>query len=182
MKSTQVSKRIVFVLSLLAVSTMPFVSTSKTIHAASMPNAYSACFEDENGNLKCSPRRIFQSSSPVITAVPVIAAVATTALNLQSDPGANYTVLQTLKKGQTFVVVGRSADNLWMQLNVNGIIGWSPCNCLNLVGDLNTVPMINYSPIMTPTPRPTPSAHGSIPPEDRVCGKVFGRCYPDLNK
>lgn len=46
-------------------------------------------------------------------------------LNVRSIPNP-YTgaIVTRISNGQTYAVVGRNADTSWLQLNVNGIIGW----------------------------------------------------------
>ncbi len=46
-------------------------------------------------------------------------------LNVRSAPNPfTGAVLTIISRGQTFPVVGRNADFSWLQLNVNGIVGW----------------------------------------------------------
>jgi uncharacterized protein YraI len=73
----------------------------------------------------------------------VTASVTADVLNFRNGPGTGYDVLQTINEGETYPVVGRVSDNSWLQLNVNGAIGWSSGNYLNPNGDLNTVPVVN---------------------------------------
>jgi uncharacterized protein YraI len=68
---------------------------------------------------------------PIITAntqpPPVTATATVTAnfLNVRSIPDpVNGAILTRISRGQTYSVVGRNAATSWIQLNVNGLIGW----------------------------------------------------------
>jgi uncharacterized protein YraI len=45
-------------------------------------------------------------------------------LNVRSGPGVWAPVLVRITRGQAFSVVGRNSATSWLQLNVNGVIGW----------------------------------------------------------
>ncbi len=45
-------------------------------------------------------------------------------LNVRSTPTPYGAVLTIISRGQTYPVVGRNGDSSWVQLNINGTIGW----------------------------------------------------------
>lgn len=46
-------------------------------------------------------------------------------LNVRAAPNPfSGAILGRISRGQTFPVVGRNADTSWLQLNVNGLVGW----------------------------------------------------------
>lgn len=77
------------------------------------------------------------------------------ALNVRNGPGTNYDILQSIARNETYPVVGRNADNSWLQLNVNGLTGWSNSFYLTVNGNLSTVPVPNTNPGQNPQPVPT---------------------------
>jgi uncharacterized protein YraI len=102
----------------------------------------------------------------------VTATVTADVLNVRNGPGTGYDVLQTINNSATYPVVGRVADNSWLQLNANGVVGWSSGNYLNATGDLNTVPVIN-----TGTTNPPPS--GSTGVRVRAFANLHVRASPN---
>ena len=77
-----------------------------------------------------------------ITGTSVNATVATDALNVRNGPGTGYPVLRTISYGEVYNVVSRVADNSWLLLNVNGIVGWSSTAYLTVgAGSLDQVPV-----------------------------------------
>ena len=80
-----------------------------------------------------------------ITIVPgaPTAVVNTPELNLRAEPNP-YTgaILTRIYLGQSYAVVGKNADSSWVQLNVNGWIGWVNARYVT-VNNLQTVPVTN---------------------------------------
>ncbi|HEX2906128.1 MAG TPA: SH3 domain-containing protein [Phototrophicaceae bacterium] len=53
------------------------------------------------------------------------ATVTAYALNVRQIPNPfTGAVLVRIRRGETYTVVGRNADTSWLQLNVNGVVGW----------------------------------------------------------
>lgn len=117
------------------------------------------------------------SGTPGVTGVTGTAN-ANVGLNLRQSPSTSSTKLALLPKGSTYPVVGRTADGVWAQLNVNGQIGWSLAEWLIFTGDFNSVPVTDggtaqaaAGPTATPTPIP-----GGV--EVRAVGNVRIRSCP----
>jgi uncharacterized protein YraI len=57
--------------------------------------------------------------------VTVIATVTAYYLNVRSIPNPIYgAVVVVIGQGQTYSAIGRNANTSWLQLNVNGLVGW----------------------------------------------------------
>jgi uncharacterized protein YraI len=66
----------------------------------------------------------FFQTGGIPPAVPT-ATVVTGNLNVRHIPNPyTGTILTRISYGQVYSIVGRNADTSWLQLNVNGIIGW----------------------------------------------------------
>ncbi|MDH3675833.1 MAG: PA14 domain-containing protein, partial [Anaerolineae bacterium] len=106
-----------------------------------------------------TPTRIVQETVP--TPRPGQPGVtATTALNIRSGPGANFSVLGLLQAGQTAEVTGISPDGNWWQINYNGRGGERGWVSAKYVTAQNTG---NVSVVQPPALPPAPAAQsGSI--------------------
>lgn len=71
----------------------------------------------------------------------VTATVTSYKLFVRRGPGAGFSDIAGIQRGETYVVVGRNRDNSWLQLNVNGTIGWSSSAYLRVTGSLEGVPI-----------------------------------------
>lgn len=71
----------------------------------------------------------------------VIITVTAYVLNVRNGPSARADILTRIRRGETYNVAGRLADNSWVQINVNGAIGWVNARYVNAI-QLNTVPVI----------------------------------------
>lgn len=103
---------------------------------------------------------------------------ANVGLNLRQSPSKSSTKLALLPKGATYPVVGRSADGVWAQLNVNGQIGWSLAEWLLFSGDFNSVPVTDggtAQAVTGPTATPTEIPGGV---QVRAVGNVRIRSCP----
>lgn len=62
---------------------------------------------------------------PVVNPTGLTATINTGRLNVRDQPNAfNGRILLTVDRNQTFPVVGSNPGNTWVQLNVNGTLGW----------------------------------------------------------
>jgi uncharacterized protein YraI len=52
------------------------------------------------------------------------ATINTGRLNVRSEPSVSGAIVTRVSRGQSFPVVATNADRSWVQLNVNGIVGW----------------------------------------------------------
>jgi uncharacterized protein YraI len=74
--------------------------------------------------------------------VPTIATVITPNLNVRAIPDPiNGVVLTRISLGQSYQAVGRNASGTWVQLNVNGLIGWVNARYVTVSPNLLTLPV-----------------------------------------
>ncbi len=80
------------------------------------------------------------------------AIVNTDRLNLRNSPGTGATVLAVLAQNEGVRVVGRLADNSWIQVqNSSGVTGWVLGQYLTITINLSGVPIVNAGIINAPT-------------------------------
>lgn len=84
--------------------------------------------------------------------------------NVRSGPGLQYDILGQLSQSEQARVIGTSIDYAWVIIDFRGQQGWLATYLLEVIGDLNTVPII--APPPTPTPGITPTA--TIAPEPDI--------------
>ncbi len=70
------------------------------------------------------------------------AEVAVDRLNLRTGPGFRYAVRQVLNAGQALSVLGRSADSVWVEVNLpEGAGGWVYARYIDMTGTLASLPV-----------------------------------------
>lgn len=111
---------------------------------------------------------------PAVTALPAASPTSTlpdgvidntSQLNVRVNPGTGADVITFLTRNTPVDIVGRYADNSWLQIMLpDGQSGWVSGAYVRVNIDLNTVPVVNAPfiappPTATPTPtvQPTPS-------------------------
>ncbi len=96
------------------------------------------------------------------------ATVASYELNVRQNPGEGGRILQIIPQDTPVTILGRYADNSWVQVQTpSGIVGWVSARLLDININLATVPVINAAfinppPTATPTPTVTPIPAVSI--------------------
>jgi uncharacterized protein YgiM (DUF1202 family) len=93
-----------------------------------------------------------QPTTPPNTAA--LATINTNQLNVRSAPNLGGVVLTRVFAGQVYTVTGRLADNSWIQINVNGLVGWVNAGYVYAV-NLQLAPIINNPSPIPATPVPT---------------------------
>lgn len=83
------------------------------------------------------------TTNPAPNPVPVntYATVRAYFLNVRSQPFATAPVLTLISQGQTYPVVGRNANNTWVQINIGGTLGWVRSTWVIVVPNLSGVPV-----------------------------------------
>ena len=66
-------------------------------------------------------------------------------LNVRAGPSLEARILHVVSEGGVYAVIGRNADGSWAQLNVDGIVGWVSGAWINVLPDLEDVPVIDDS-------------------------------------
>lgn len=79
-------------------------------------------------------------TNPSVPAPSITASVTAYFLHVRSGPGAWYESQTIISRGQTFQVVGQNAAGTWLQLNVNGRLGWVNRSWVSL-SNINTIPI-----------------------------------------
>lgn len=97
---------------------------------------------------------------------------------MRSGPSDQYARVERVTTGDALIVLGRSADNLWLQVTTaSGAIGWIPVLAVETSVDgslLTVVPVASITPTITPTPTPTltrtprPTATSTITPSPTI--------------
>lgn len=88
------------------------------------------------------PVPVPSTSAAVIESLPYYAIVNTTALNLRSGTGPQYTVVAVLTGGTRAAVIGRNKNRSWWLLEAGGYRGWASNDFIALRGDLVDVPEV----------------------------------------
>lgn len=91
----------------------------------------------------CPDRVLTTGVSTAITQMPVV--VRAGPLNFRPFPSQTATATRTISEGESYTALGRSGDNIWVQLEVDGVIGWSMSEFLTLQGDINTLAVTDGS-------------------------------------
>jgi hypothetical protein len=93
-------------------------------------------------------------TSTPIPPLPVSIAPNYTSVHLRAGPGTYYPSLAFLVSGETYSVVGRTADGSWMVVVTPERIGWSAAWTLAVEGDISVLPVYTDDselPTITPT-------------------------------
>lgn len=128
---------------------------------------------------------------PTPTPAPgAYATVTAYALNVRNAPNP-YTgaIITRIYNGQTYQAIGRNADTSWLQLNVNGTIGWVNRSYVSGAG-FEALPVTDHS---TPHPPPvisyaTVTAYylnvrgGPYPTAPRLTVIARGQTYPAVGR
>ena len=64
-------------------------------------------------------------------------------LRLRTGPGTQFEQIGTVEWGDTAGIVGRSADNNWLQVTYEGLVGWVTNFFGAIDGDVNAAPITN---------------------------------------
>jgi len=79
-------------------------------------------------------------------------------LNVRSGPGANFPDLGTLSRGQALDLVGRNADNSWVQVNIpGGLQGvWVSARYISASLPISYLPLVSNTGVSPAYPQPVP--------------------------
>ncbi|MGF1505273.1 MAG: SH3 domain-containing protein, partial [Anaerolineae bacterium] len=93
--------------------------------------------------------------NPPIDPGAAVSATTTTNVVLRSGPGTNFARVTVVPFNTTVPVLGRNAQNSWVYVEYNNQPGWMAAFLVNIIGDLNAVPVVPpEGPGGNPTPPP----------------------------
>ncbi len=151
-----------------------------TNSGGSPQETFSVCLELENGTTPCgASANASATATPtaqvitIVTATPImsptfslpvidpngacmVASASGATINVRSGPGLSYSIVTHLSPTTTAPVYGRLPDNTWLQVNVNGVIGWVSTTVVTLGGSCGGVPVV-IPPTLPPAPTATPT-------------------------
>ncbi|MCS6837166.1 MAG: SH3 domain-containing protein [Anaerolineae bacterium] len=88
---------------------------------------------------------------------PFVATVNTAFLNLRSGPGANFSILRKLARGQSMTLQGRNADARWVQVVMpDGLVGWVSARYLSMSVNPASLPLASTTGVTPGAPQPVP--------------------------
>lgn len=101
-------------------------------------------------------------------------------LNVRSEPNAiSGQVLTRINRNETYAVVGRNAASSWLQLNVNGVVGWVNARFVTAV-NLAGVPVTSGAVVVVPPTAPPATIACTTAPVPRLRVGNYGRVTPGL--
>jgi uncharacterized protein YgiM (DUF1202 family) len=65
-------------------------------------------------------------------------------LNVREGPNTGYRVIATLETGKVLKVIGRTQNNEWYKVEMDGKPGWVLAIYVEFSGDEDKVPVVNY--------------------------------------
>ncbi len=105
------------------------------------------------------------TGEPTATATPgPMILVPVAELNVRKGPGIEYPLAGTIRQGETYDIVGRSADYAWWRICClpDASLAWVTASLVQVSGDATDVEVVTVEPPPTPTftpapPTPTPT-------------------------
>ncbi len=107
--------------------------------------------------------------------ITLTATVRAGPLNFRPSPNKSSGRIKMLHRGEQYTAVGRSADNIWVQLDISGTKGWAMTEFLTLSGDINSLAITDGS-----QPTGTPSAAVTATPATPVFTGVQGQALGNM--
>lgn len=97
----------------------------------------------------------------------LVGATGTSNINVRSGASTDSPVVTQLGVGLTAPVIGRTADNTWYQVNVNGVTGWVAASVVVVGGQCGAVPVTGTGaqPVATTPPPPAATAEAEVTAE-----------------
>jgi uncharacterized protein YgiM (DUF1202 family) len=75
-------------------------------------------------------------------------------LNIRSGPGANFDVIGRMSYGNTFDLLGRNADNSWVQIGIpGGVVGWVSSRYISASARIGTLPLVSNTGVFPTFPQ-----------------------------
>jgi uncharacterized protein YraI len=78
----------------------------------------------------------FPEAGPIVETQTGTALVTSSAVNFRTSPTADIqNVISALPQGSTYPLLGRSSDGSWLQISVNGDVGWVDASYILVITD-----------------------------------------------
>jgi uncharacterized protein YgiM (DUF1202 family) len=98
---------------------------------------------------------IGSGTTPPPPTSPALGVVNTGAVNVRTAPDHNSAIITIAYQGYTFTLLGRTADNAWINVRmVDGTVGWVNAGALNVNVPVSSLPIVTVTP-------PAPPASGA---------------------
>jgi len=75
---------------------------------------------------------------------PITGRVSAFSVNLRNGPSTLHTVIGSYPGGTELLVTSRVAENDWVEVDINGHIGWMFAELLVIEGNMNSLPIITF--------------------------------------
>lgn len=90
---------------------------------------------------------------PAPTPVPALTGTVNVAtLNVRAGPSITTDILAKISRGESYPIVGRTADAQWAQISAGGATGWVFAQYMTFSGDLNAAPVVDAGGAAAPPP------------------------------
>lgn len=120
---------------------------SNSSDTSSLAAGFSSPYDANSGGT--APITTNQVTTPNIVPASLPIIVRAGPLFVRPQPNKDSGQLLTIHQNESYTAIGRSADNIWLQLNVNGTVGWSMLEFLTPSGDVNTLPITDGTAVNT---------------------------------
>lgn len=95
-----------------------------------------------------------------------------TNVNVRGGAGLGFPVVTQLRAGTTTPVTGRTADNSWYQVNINGVTGWVASTVVIVGGQCGSVPVVGTASGPQETPEADATATSEVTPTEEATPTV----------
>jgi uncharacterized protein YraI len=111
-----------------------FLTWEPPIGTTLLPNGCNGETAGINGSAPPCPEQ-----AQIIGNATLTATVKAGPLYFRPNPNKNGDPYGFIHRGESYPAIGRSADNIWIQLEVDGVVGWSMTEFLTLSGNINSL-------------------------------------------
>lgn len=121
-----------------------FLTWEPPVGTVLLPGGCNGATAGINGSDLPCPDQVQAANLVVATPAPVSLPVTVSAgpLHFRAEPSQEAETLDLISEGEQYTASGRTGDNLWVQLAVEGQVGWSMAEFLTLEGDINQLGVV----------------------------------------
>lgn len=130
-------------------ATVPLTAGSHTITIEYYENTENAFIEYSLDPVSTTTVPTTIAGTPIVEGDPATATVIASLLNLRSEPNAFAPILDKLSRGETYPILGENSNGTWIQINVDGQIGWVNSTYTDEF-NYNNIPIIDETVVDTP--------------------------------